>query len=120
MLVGARAAHVEIGERIRAFGPEPMHGVTIVAHGSSDHAATYGRHLLVGITNDTTGELAEAAGAVIELGGEEHAVPATKTVTTQAPVLPAALREDAGRHGTAIAAWRGAGIDEAELAAWEA
>jgi hypothetical protein len=94
-----------------------MHGVTIVAHGSSDHAARYGRYLLVGITNDTTGELTEAAATVIELGGEEHAVPA---VTTQAPVLPAALGEDAGRHGAAIAAWRGAGIDEAELAAWEA
>ncbi len=34
------------------------------------------------------------------------------------PIVPAALGEDAGRAGAAIAAWRAAGIDEASLAAW--
>ena len=34
-------------------------------------------------------------------------------------VVPAMLGEEAGRCGAAIAAWRAAGIDEAELAAWE-
>ncbi len=130
----------EIGERVRALAAEPLHGTTIVARGSSDHAATYGRYLLepatgkpvslaapslhtlyrlevdyrgqlvvgvsqsgrtpeivttvrllreaggraLAITNDPDSELAEAAGAVLELGvGEEMAVPATKTVTAQ-------------------------------------
>jgi glucokinase len=35
------------------------------------------------------------------------------------PVVPAALGQEAGRHGAAIAAWRAAGIDEAELSAWK-
>lgn len=36
----------EIGNRVRAVAPVPMHGTTIVARGSSDHAAVYGRYLL--------------------------------------------------------------------------
>ena len=36
----------EISERTRELAPAPMHGVTIIARGSSDHAATYGRYLL--------------------------------------------------------------------------
>jgi glutamine---fructose-6-phosphate transaminase (isomerizing) len=36
----------EIGNRVRAVVPAPMHGTTIVARGSSDHAAVYGRYLL--------------------------------------------------------------------------
>ncbi len=35
------------------------------------------------------------------------------------PVVPAALGDEAGRYGAAIAAWRAAGIDEADLAGWE-
>jgi glucokinase len=34
-------------------------------------------------------------------------------------IVAAALGEDAGRHGAAIAAWAAAGMDEADLAAWE-
>ncbi len=36
----------QIAEQVRALGPDPMNGTTIVARGSSDHAATYGRYLL--------------------------------------------------------------------------
>jgi glucosamine--fructose-6-phosphate aminotransferase (isomerizing) len=36
----------EIVERVRAVAPEPLNGVTIVARGSSDNAAVYGRYLL--------------------------------------------------------------------------
>jgi glutamine---fructose-6-phosphate transaminase (isomerizing) len=36
----------EIGEQVRAVAPSPLRGVTIVARGSSDHAAVYGRYLL--------------------------------------------------------------------------
>jgi glucokinase len=36
------------------------------------------------------------------------------------PIVPAALGEDAGRVGAAIAAWRVAGIDEASLGEWAA
>jgi glucosamine--fructose-6-phosphate aminotransferase (isomerizing) len=36
----------EIIEQVRAVAPVPAHGVTIVARGSSDNAAVYGRYLL--------------------------------------------------------------------------
>src|SRR5438477_12076699 len=38
------------GARVRALAPQPMHGITIVARGSSDHAAVYGRYLLEAAT----------------------------------------------------------------------
>lgn len=34
----------EIRDRVRAVVPEPLHGVTFVARGSSDNAAVYGRY----------------------------------------------------------------------------
>ena len=40
----------EIGELVRALVPSPMCGITIVARGSSDHAAVYGRYLLEAAT----------------------------------------------------------------------
>jgi glutamine---fructose-6-phosphate transaminase (isomerizing) len=39
-----------IVERVRAVAPAPLHGITIVARGSSDHAAVYGRYLLEAAT----------------------------------------------------------------------
>src|SRR5437763_1321425 len=36
----------EIAERVRAAAPVPLDGITMVARGSSDHAAVYGRYLL--------------------------------------------------------------------------
>jgi glucosamine--fructose-6-phosphate aminotransferase (isomerizing) len=35
-----------IAEQVRRLAPEPLHGITMVARGSSDHAAIYGRYLL--------------------------------------------------------------------------
>jgi glutamine---fructose-6-phosphate transaminase (isomerizing) len=37
-------------ERVRAVAPKPLGGITIVARGSSDHAAVYGRYLLEAAT----------------------------------------------------------------------
>jgi glucosamine--fructose-6-phosphate aminotransferase (isomerizing) len=39
-----------IAERVRAVVPTPLNGITIVARGSSDHAAVYGRYLLEAAT----------------------------------------------------------------------
>ena len=39
-----------IAERVRAVVPVPLNGITIVARGSSDHAAVYGRYLLEAAT----------------------------------------------------------------------
>jgi glutamine---fructose-6-phosphate transaminase (isomerizing) len=40
----------EIGGQVRATAPDPLNGITIVARGSSDHAAVYGRYLLEAAT----------------------------------------------------------------------
>jgi glucosamine--fructose-6-phosphate aminotransferase (isomerizing) len=40
----------EIAARVRTTAPDPLHGITIVARGSSDHAAVYGRYLLEAAT----------------------------------------------------------------------
>lgn len=40
------ARHDALVERVRAAAPDPLSGITIVARGSSDHAAIYGRYLL--------------------------------------------------------------------------
>ena len=40
----------EIVEQVRASAPESLNGITIVARGSSDHAAVYGRYLLEAAT----------------------------------------------------------------------
>jgi glucosamine--fructose-6-phosphate aminotransferase (isomerizing) len=40
----------EIAEQVRAVVPSPFRGVTVVARGSSDHAAVYGRYLLEAAT----------------------------------------------------------------------
>ena len=39
-----------IADQIRAILPDPLTGITIVARGSSDHAAVYGRYLLEAAT----------------------------------------------------------------------
>jgi len=46
-LIGRRD---EIAEHVRAVAPSPLRGITIVARGSSDHAAVYGRYLLEAAT----------------------------------------------------------------------
>ncbi len=40
----------EIAARVRALTPERIDGISIIARGSSDHAATYGRYLLEAAT----------------------------------------------------------------------
>jgi glutamine---fructose-6-phosphate transaminase (isomerizing) len=40
----------EISEQVRALAPDPLNGITIVARGSSDNAAVYGRYLLEAAT----------------------------------------------------------------------
>ena len=40
----------EIAGRVRGVAPTPLNGITIVARGSSDHAAVYGRYLLEAAT----------------------------------------------------------------------
>ena len=40
----------QIAKRVRAVAPSPLRGITLVARGSSDHAAVFGRYLLEAAT----------------------------------------------------------------------
>jgi glutamine---fructose-6-phosphate transaminase (isomerizing) len=40
----------EVAERVSAVAPSPLNGIALVARGSSDHAAVYGRYLLEAAT----------------------------------------------------------------------
>src|SRR5919201_133181 len=46
VLAALAARRGEIADHARAVRPEPLHGTVLVARGSSDHAAIYGRYLL--------------------------------------------------------------------------
>ena len=46
VLAALSARRGEIAERARAVRPDPLYGTVLVARGSSDHAAIYGRYLL--------------------------------------------------------------------------
>jgi glucosamine--fructose-6-phosphate aminotransferase (isomerizing) len=46
VLAALAARRGEIAERIRTVRPDPHHGTVLVARGSSDHAAIFGRYLL--------------------------------------------------------------------------
>lgn len=46
VLAALSARRSEIAERVRAVRPDPLHGTVLVARGSSDHAAIFGRYLL--------------------------------------------------------------------------
>jgi len=140
VLAGLASRRLEIIERVRAVVPEPLNGIVLIARGSSDHAAIYGRYVLqpaaarpvvlaapslhtlynsplhcpgylavavsqsgrtpeivtvlerhmaagatgIAVTNDPGSPLAELAQTTIELGaGDERAVPATKTFTSE-------------------------------------
>lgn len=155
------ARRPEIVERVRAVLPDPLTGVVLIARGSSDHAAIYGRYVLqttaarpvvlaapslhtlygapircdgflaiavsqsgrtpeivtvlerhmeggargIAVTNDDGSPLAMLADATIPLGaGEERAVPATKTFTSQLAVF-AIVAEALGTVGWDDSDW---------------
>lgn len=140
VLAAQASRRTEISEAVRSVLPGEPAGIVLIARGSSDHAAVYGRYVLqlatgrpislaapslhtlygsrmhcpgflavavsqsgrtpeivtvlqrhieagavgIAITNDPSGPLAEVAAATIDLrAGEERAVPATKTFTSE-------------------------------------
>ena len=140
VLRGLLASHTDIVDRVRRSIPDPVQGIVLVARGSSDNAAVFGRYVLesatlrpvsmlfpslvtlygvaadyrgwvaigasqsgetpeivesmerlrragasaVAITNDPSSPLAALSDVTVALGaGEEVAVPATKTFTSQ-------------------------------------
>jgi glucosamine--fructose-6-phosphate aminotransferase (isomerizing) len=55
VLAALIARREEVAERVRAARPRPLHGTVLLARGSSDHAATFGRYLLEPATGRPVG-----------------------------------------------------------------
>jgi glucosamine--fructose-6-phosphate aminotransferase (isomerizing) len=94
-----------IAERVRAVAPQPLHGVTIVARGSSDHAAVYGRYLLEVATGKPVSLAAPSLhtlyGADVDYRGQLVVAISQSGAT---PEIVSTLRalQDAGGRGLAI------------------
>ena len=100
----------EIGARVRGAVPSPLHGVTLVARGSSDHAATYGRYLLEAATGKP---VSLAAPSLHTLYGIEVDYRGQLVVAVSQSGAHAGDRHDAaGLRGPAAADWRSPTIRE--------
>jgi len=101
--LGARRA--ELGERIRAAAPDPLHGVLLIARGSSDNAAVYGRYVLEIATGRPVGLAAPSLhtlyGARVDYHGDLAIAVSQSGATPEiVTVLQAAMR--AGAVGVAV------------------
>ncbi len=95
----------EIGARVLAVAPAPMHGTTIVARGSSDHAAVYGRYLLELASRRPVALAAPSLhtlyGADVDYSGQ-LVVAVSQSGQTPEIVTTLRLMCDAGGRGVAI------------------
>ena len=94
-----------IAERVRAIAPAPLHGVTVVARGSSDHAAVYGRYLLEAATGKPVSLAAPSLhtlyGIEIDYRGQ-LVIAVSQSGATPEIVRTLEALQDAGGSGLAI------------------
>ena len=94
-----------IAERVRAITPAPFHGVTVVARGSSDHAAVYGRYLLEAATGKPVSLAAPSLhtlyGIEIDYRGQ-LVIAVSQSGATPEIVRTLEALQDAGGSGLAI------------------
>ncbi len=94
-----------IAELVRAVAPEPLNGITLVARGSSDNAAVYGRYLLEAATGKP---ISLAAPSLHTLYGVEVDYTGQLVIAvSQSGATPEIVRtlealQDAGGSGLAI------------------
>lgn len=101
-LIGRRD---EIAKRVRSVVPEPLHGITLVARGSSDHAAIYGRYLLEAATGKPVSLVAPSLhtiyGIEVDYGGQ-LVIAVSQSGATPEIVRTLEALQRAGGHGLAI------------------
>lgn len=94
-----------IVERIRAVAPTPLNGITIVARGSSDHAAVYGRYLLEAATGRPVSLAAPSLhtlyGVDVDYAGQ-LVIAVSQSGATPEIVSTLAALQDGGGRGLAI------------------
>ena len=94
-----------IAERVRAVVPVPLNGITIVARGSSDHAAVYGRYLLEAATGKPVSLAAPSLhtlyGVDVDYRGQ-LVIAVSQSGATPEIVRTLQALQDAGGRGLAI------------------
>ncbi len=95
----------DIAERVRAVVPAPLHGVTIVARGSSDQAAVYGRYLLEAATGKPVSLAAPSLHTLYDVEVDyrgQLVIAVSQSGATPEIVRTLRALQDAGGHGVAI------------------
>jgi glucosamine--fructose-6-phosphate aminotransferase (isomerizing) len=94
-----------VADSVRALAPSPLNGATIVARGSSDHAAVYGRYLLELASGRPVSLAAPSLhmlyGARVDYSGQ-LAIAVSQSGRTPEIVTTLARLLDAGARGLAI------------------
>lgn len=95
----------EIGAAVQSVAPTPLRGITLVARGSSDHAAVYGRYLLEQVTGKPVSLAAPSLHTLYGVRGDydgQLAIAISQSGRT--PEIVTTLRRlcEAGARGVAI------------------
>jgi glutamine---fructose-6-phosphate transaminase (isomerizing) len=92
-------------ERIRGVAPVPLHGICMVARGSSDHAAIYGRYLLEAATGKPVSLAAPSLhtlyGVDVDYSGQ-LVIAVSQSGATPEIVRTLQALQDAGGRGLAV------------------
>jgi glucosamine--fructose-6-phosphate aminotransferase (isomerizing) len=111
-----------IAETARAAAPSPLHGITIVARGSSDHAAVYGRYLLEAATGRPVSLAAPSLhtlyGVDVDYSGQ-LVIAVSQSGATPEIVRTLQALQDAGGRGLAITNDSGSALADAADAVLE-
>lgn len=94
-----------IVERVRAAAPANLNGITIVARGSSDHAAVYGRYLLEAATGKPVSLAAPSLHTLYQVDVQysgQLVIAVSQSGVTPEIVLTLQALQDGGGRGLAI------------------
>jgi glutamine---fructose-6-phosphate transaminase (isomerizing) len=94
-----------IAERVRAAAPEPLTGITLVARGSSDNAAVYGRYLLEAATGKPISLAAPSLHTLYDVDVDyrgQLVIAVSQSGATPEIVRTLQALQDAGGRGLAI------------------
>jgi len=95
----------DIAHRVRAVAPAPLNGITIVARGSSDHAAVYGRYLLEAATGKPVSLAAPSLHTLYGIAADyrgQLVIAVSQSGATPEIVRTLEALQDAGGSGLAI------------------
>jgi glucosamine--fructose-6-phosphate aminotransferase (isomerizing) len=116
----ARLGHLvgrmdSIADRVRAVAPVPLEGITMVARGSSDHAAIYGRYLLEAATGRPVSLAAPSLHTLYDIDVDysgQLVIAVSQSGATEEITGTLGALQDAGGRGLAITNHPGSALAE--------